>query len=512
MPLNIGTNKTIARNTLLLYFRMLLTMGVALYTSRVILQILGVDDFGIYEAVGGIVSFLSFLNSALASGSSRFLSYELGKGGDIRMERNFSTILHIHIVLAIIIALVAETVGMYFLNNELNIPLDRMGAATVVFHLSILTAVLSITQVPYTASIISHEKMDVFAYFSVIDVVLKLVIVFALVWSNDDRLILYAILMFLVQIGMTLTYRIYCIKHYKETHFHLICDKDILKQILGYSVWNILTNITLALKNQGVILLISMFFSPTIVVSRAVANRVNMAALQFANNFRIAANPQIIKRYAAGDMDGSKRLVKVSSIYSYYLMLLLSLPIILLAEPLLQLWLGQVPEYSVIFLQIALVSSLVTSMNDSFYTALCAVGKLKFNSVACALVSICAIPAAYAMFKLGFSPVAVAVTVLVTDIIISIIIKPWAMVRGAGYRWGELMLIFVKIGVVTIFSLPFSILAYLWLPKRLDNSLFANAMIVLVCVFNTITAVWFIGIDKITRKKLISFVKSKISR
>lgn len=177
------------------------------------------------------------------------------------MERNFSTILHIHIVLAIIIALVAETVGMYFLNNELNIPLDRMGAATVVFHLSILTAVLSITQVPYTASIISHEKMDVFAYFSVIDVVLKLVIVFALVWSNDDRLILYAILMFLVQIGMTLTYRIYCIKHYKETHFHLICDKDILKQILGYSVWNILTNITLALKNQGVILLISMFFS-----------------------------------------------------------------------------------------------------------------------------------------------------------------------------------------------------------------------------------------------------------
>lgn len=512
MPSNIGTNKTIARNTLLLYFRMLLTMGVALYTSRVILQILGIDDFGIYEAVGGIVAFLSFLNSALASGSSRFLSYELGKGGEVRMERNFSTILYIHIALAIVIVLIAETLGVYFLNNELNIPSDRMEAATVVFHLSILTAVLSITQVPYTASIISHEKMDVFAYYSVIDVVLKLVIVYALVLSDYDRLIVYAILMFLVQAGMTLAYRIYCINHYKETHFHLICDKDILKKILGYSVWNILTNITLALKNQGVILLISMFFSPAIVVSRAVANRVNMAALQFANNFRMAANPQIIKRYAAGDLDGSKRLVKVSSTYSYYLMLLLSLPIILVAEPLLQLWLGQVPEYSVIFLQIALVSSLVTSMNDSFYTALCAVGRLKFNSIACALVSICAIPVAYIMFKLGFSPIAVAVIVLVTDVIISIIIKPWAMVRGAGYTWRELMLIFVKIGVVTIFSLPFSILAYLWLPNHLDSSLLVNAVIVLACVFNTITAIWFIGIDKMDRDKLINFIKLKICK
>ena len=512
MASDIGTNKTIARNTLLLYFRMLLTMGVALYTSRVILQILGVDDFGIYEAVGGIVSFLSFLNSALASGSSRFLSYELGKGGEVRMERNFSTILQIHIVLAIIIVLVAETLGLWFLNNELNIPLERMEAATVTFHLSIVTAILNITQVPYTASIISHEKMDVFAYFSVIDVVLKLVIVYLLILSDYDRLILYAILMLLVQAGMTLAYRIYCVRHYKETHFHLIYDKGILKQILGYSVWNILTNITLALKNQGVILLISMFFSPAIVVSRAVANRVNMAALQFANNFRTAANPQIIKRYAAGDLDGSKRLVKVSSTYSYYLMLLLSLPIILVAEPLLQLWLGQVPEYSVVFLQLALVSSLVTSMNDSFYTALCAVGKLRFNSIACASVSICAIPVAYVMFKIGFSPVAVVVVVLVTDTIISVIIKPWAMVRAAGYTWSELMMTFVKIGVVTIVSLPFSILAYLWFPNYLENAMFANVMIVLLCIFNTIVAIWFIGIDKITRKKLISFVKSKISR
>lgn len=255
-----SSNKTIVKNTAFLYFRMMLTMIISLYTSRVILQILGVDDFGIYQAVGGIVGFLSFINSALSTGSSRFLTFELGVGNLEKLKRVFSTTLTVHIVIALVIIIIAETVGLWFLYNKMIIPPERMNAAVYTFHISILTAVFTLTQVPYNASIIAHEKMSVFAYMSIVEVSAKLLIVYLLGIGSIDKLKLYATLLFVVQISLMIFYRYYCGKHFKETVYHLIFDRMIFKSIASFSGWSLFANSAIALNNQGILLLLNMFF------------------------------------------------------------------------------------------------------------------------------------------------------------------------------------------------------------------------------------------------------------
>lgn len=302
-------NKTIAKNTLFLYFRMLFTMFVSLYTSRVILRVLGVDDYGTYQTVGGVVAMISFLNGALSSGSSRFLTFELGRGDETRLRKTFSTTLLMHCFLALALAVVAETIGLWFVYNKLVISPDRMDAAVFAYHLSILASVITITQVPYTASIISHERMGIYAYMSIVEVTLKLAIVYLLNIINWDKLEMYAALLCVTQIGIALFYRYYCTRRFPETHFTWHMDCAIVKNVLSYSGWNFWANASVALKNQGTLILLNMFFSPAVVAARAIANQVNMAANQFVQNFRTAANPQIVKRYAAGDFDGSKKLL-----------------------------------------------------------------------------------------------------------------------------------------------------------------------------------------------------------
>lgn len=329
----MSDNKRIAKNTIYLYFRMILTMLIALYTSRVILEKLGVDDYGIYNAVGGIVGFLSFLNSALATGSSRFLTFELGVGDEEKLKRIFSSLLTVHIILAGIVALIAETVGLWFLYHKMVIPPDRMQVAVYAFHISILTSVLTITQVPYGATIISHERMNVYAYASIFEVSAKLGICYLLGYGNVDRLILYAFLIFIVQAILIVFYRFYCRYHFSETKFSFIWDKSILKPVLSFSGWSLFADGTTALSKQGVLILLNMFFAPAVVSARAISLQVNSAANQLVNNFRTAVNPQIVKLYAVKDLEGSKKLLLFSTNVSYYLMLMISLPLFFLGRP-----------------------------------------------------------------------------------------------------------------------------------------------------------------------------------
>jgi len=323
----MGNNKTIAKNTIFLYFRMLITMLIALYTTRVVLQILGIDDYGLYAVVGGVVGILSFLNSALSASTSRFLTFELGTGNFEKLKRTFSTLLSLHIIITIAIVILAETAGLWFVYNKLVIPLERMNAALWVYQLSVLTAVVSMTQVPYNASIISHEKMKVFAYASIVEVSVKLGIVFLLQFGNMDKLILYAILLCLVQISMALFYRFYCISRFNETRYKFIIDMDIMKSVGGFSGWSLFAQASIALNAQGTNIITNMFFGPAVVAARAIAVQVDMAALQFISNFRTAVNPQIVKKYAAEDYIGSKKLLLNSAKFSFYLILLLGLPI-----------------------------------------------------------------------------------------------------------------------------------------------------------------------------------------
>ena len=507
-----SNNKTIAKNTVFLYFRMLFTMLVSLYTSRVVLQVLGVDDYGIYQTVGGLVAMLSFLNGALSTGSSRFLTFELGRNDSDKLRKTFSTTLLMHMILALFLALIAETVGLWFIYNKLVIAPERMSAAIFAYHLSILTALVTITQVPYTASIISHERMGIYAYMSIVEVSLKLGIVYLLIVTSWDKLQMYAMLLCLVQTAIALFYRYYCVRNFSETHFRWQIDRSIAKKVLSYSGWNLWANTSMALNQQGTIVLINMFFSPAVVAARAVANQVNMAANQFVQNFRTAANPQIVKRYASGDLEGSKKLLLESTKYSYYLMLLLSLPICLVAQPLLELWLHEVPEYTAVFLQLAIVTSLFQVFDTSFYTALYAKGQIRENALISPTLGFLAFPIVYVMFRYGCSPVSLAWAMLVLYAVLGLIVKPLLIIRIADYRWRDIRSVYLSCLKVTVVAVPIPYTLY-----SLQDSLFANkwltsGVIMLMSVINVAFATWFMGMDRNVRQKVMNYIRKNISR
>ncbi len=503
-------NKTIATNTMFLYFRMIFSTIVSLYTSRVILQILGIDDYGIYQTVGGVVGMLSFINSALSMGSSRFLTYEMGVGNFERLRRTFSSVLTVHIILAVIIVLVAETAGLWFVYNKLVIPSERMDAAIFAYHLSILAVIFSITQVPYNASIISHEKMSVYAYLSIIEVSLKLIIVYMLAIGEWDKLKLYALLFFLVNAGIALFYRFYCIRKFSETHYKPIWDKEIIKGVLGYSGWNLFANAAIALSNQGATILVNMFFSPGVVAARAIANQVNMAAFHFITNFRTAANPQIVKRYAAGDFSGSKSLLLISTTFSYYLMLILALPICLVASPLLNVWLGKVPQYTVSFMQLTIITSLFQVFDSSFYTALYAKGRIRENALISPSVLFISFPVTYILFLMGYSPTILAVVLLVAYAVLGLVIKPLLLIKIVSYTWSDILCVFRPCLNVTVVSLILPIVLYIFREEWFPNQIMRFISLFMASVGSVVVSVWFLGIDKAMKTKLTETVAKKI--
>lgn len=501
-------NKTIAKNTLFLYFRMMFTMVISLFTSRIILQKLGVDDYGIYQAVGGVVSFLSFINGALSTGSSRFLTYALGEGNVEKLRRTFSTTLNIHILIAILIVVVAETIGLWFLYNKMVIAPDRLSAAVYTYHLSILTAVFTLTQVPYNATIVAHEKMSIYAYMSIFEVSAKLLICYLLAIGDFDRLMMYATLLLGVQVGIMCFYRLYCTHHFEEARFSFSFDKKIFREIAGFSGWSMFANASIALNSQGVLILLNMFFAPAVVAARAISLQVNMAANQFVSNFRQAANPQIVKKYAAGDHEGSKHLLLESTKYSYYMMYLIALPVCLLAYPLLKLWLGVVPDYTVPFLQLVIVQSLFQVFDTSFYMALYAKGRLRENALTAPIIAFMIFPITYVFFKLGYSPLVLSWTSLVVYAILGMLQKPLLIMKIVDYKLSEIWGVYRACIIVTLISLPIPIIVY----SVLDTTVLINFILVsVVSVLSVGITVFFFGIDRMVRKKVIGKVFRKES-
>lgn len=506
------SDKKIAKNTLLLYVRMLFAMLVSLYTSRVVLQVLGVDDFGIYQVVGGVVMIMSYINGALSAGTSRFLTYELGRGDNEKLWRTFSTTLNIHIFFAVLMLFVAETGGLWFVYNKLVIAPERLEAAVFAFHMSVVAALFSITQIPYNASIISHERMDVYAYVGIVDVVLKLAVVYMLCMGDFDKLKLYSVLLCIEQVGIALYYRFYCVCHFKETHYHFVADRKIAKDVLSMSGWNLFANTSIALNTYGTTIIINMFFSPAIVAARAIANQVNMAIGQFIGNFRTAANPQIIKRLATGDLSGSKRLLLTSTKYSYFIMLALSLPVFLTAEPLIQLWLGQTPEYTVIFLQLAVVTSLFQVFDTSFYTALFAKGRIRENALISPTIGFLMFPVVYVLFVIGCGPVAVAWASLTIYILLGLVIKPVLIVKIADYRWKEIVSVFIPCLKVTAIAVPLPLLLYIYREQLFSGTVLRFLVLAFAGVVSACASIWFLGLSRDLRLKVISAVRNKFSR
>lgn len=398
-------NKRIARNTVVLYVRMLFTLFVSLFTSRLILGTLGFEDYGLYSVVGGIIVLFTFLNSTMAVATQRFLSFEIGKGDTKSVNEVFCVCLTVHIIIAAIIFIIAETVGLWFLFHKLNIPEYRIFAAHVVYQLSVITTLLGITQIPYNAIIIAKEKMNVFAFISIFEVMLKLFLVILLVYVQCDKLILYSILMTLNSCIIIFIYRTYCVRKFPESKFLVSRNSDLYKQISSFTGWNLSANLVLMARTQGVNILINIYSGLTVNAARSIAIQVNTMIMQFVSNFQVAVNPQINKLCAVGNNHELIKLVKRSSKFSFLLLSLLIFPFIFEADTILRIWLGNVPDYSVAFTRFVLIATLCDNLSGTLATAALATGNVKrYQIVMSSLLSLCFF-ISWLILYMGYQPV-----------------------------------------------------------------------------------------------------------
>lgn len=409
-------NSLIARNTLFLYFRMIIIMAVSLYTSRVILKTLGVEDFGIYNLVGGISAMFQFLNGTLADATQRYITFEIGRGDQGNTNKIFSTCLMLHFILGIVLVLVVEPVGLWFLHNKLIIPPERLSAATWVFHLSVVNMFLVIICVPYNAMIIAYERMKAFAMISIIDAGFRLFIAYALLWSGIDKLIMYGLLILLLQAFLRFLYTFYCHKNFAESKYHNYWEKQLIKEMSGFASWTIIGNFAFVCVTQGISLILGMFFMPAVNAARGIAVQVQNAVVTFVKNFQTAINPQITKTYASGRLIDMFTLVFRGSRFSFYLILLPLLPILLETDIILTIWLTEVPEYTVAFIRLILFVSLINALSNPLSVAIKATGRIKEFEIFSATFKVLVIPVAYLFLYWGYSPVSVFVVYIILDL------------------------------------------------------------------------------------------------
>ncbi len=414
----ISNNKRIAKNTMMLYIRMLLSMVVSLYTSRVVLEVLGVEDYGIYGVVGGVVAMFSFLNSSMSGATSRFLTFEMGRGDAQRVRETFSSALIIHIGIALVVLLLAETVGMWFLCNKLVIPEGRMVAAHWVYQCSIISAMLGFTQVPYNASIIAHEKMDIYAYVEILNVSLKLLIVFLLKLVYNDKLIVYAVLMLAVSFVVMMVYRIYCMRNFAETKFRFVWKKEIFKPMLSFTGWDFYGNMCFTIRQQGSNFLINNFFGVVANASSSIATTVNSAISGLSSNIITAFRPRIIKSYSQQNWDEMQSMINNAIKFSTLFMLTLTVPVLFETSFIVQLWLGEIPKYVESFIRLTLLANCVGIINTVIVIGIHATGRIKRLSLLTGTLFMLTIPVSFFFLKLGYDAAVVYGISLVSNVLV----------------------------------------------------------------------------------------------
>lgn len=500
-----ANNRRIAKNTMMLYFRMLLIMAVSFYTSRVVLQTLGVVDYGIYNVVGGIVAMFGFLNSAMSSSTQRYLTFELGRGDTERLKKVFVTSVNIHIMISVIVFVLAETIGLWLLYNKITIPVERFNAAFWVYQCSILSTMVMFISVPYNATIIAHEKMSAFAYISILEVVLKLLIVYLLLIGDIDKLILYAVLMLTVQVIIRFIYNIYCKRHFEETKYSFLFDRPLFKEMLSFSGWNLWGNMAAVAFTQGLNILLNMFFGPVVNAARGVAVQVQQAVTQFSMNFQTAINPQITKSYAIEDYEYMHSLIFRSSRFTFFLLLCICLPVFMEAEALLGIWLKEVPEYSAVFLRIILCATIVDALANPLMISAQATAHIKIYQSVVGGILLTILPIAYVVLKLGGNPQSVFIVHLlictIAFIVRLFIIRP--MIRLSLTKY--IKEVIVRCAVVGICAGAVSFAVNI----LLDSSLFSSIMECCISVLSVAVFSFMIGMTKNERDLIINKIKSK---
>lgn len=502
----MSNNKRIAKNTIFLYIRMLLVMGVTLYTSRIILQALGFEDFGLYNVVGGIVTMFTFLNGSLAAATSRFITFELGRKNYERLNKIFNTALTVHIFIALIIVLLAETIGLWFFYEKMTIPSDRLDAAFWVYQISILTCFITLTQVPYNATIIAHENMKIYAYVGIVEVIAKFVISYAIYWSPFDQLVFYATLLCLLQISIMFFYRFYCNRNFPESKIKICKEKPLYREMLGYAGSDMIGQISVLAQGQGLNILLNLFFGPAVNAARGIAYQVQAAITQFSGNFMTAVKPQIIKSYANNDIEGMMKLVKNSSCFSYYLMWLISLPICLEADYILKLWLSDYPEHTTTFLRLIIILCLIQTIKTPRVTVYHATGHIKRSNIIVGIILCLAFPIAYIWLKLGGSPETVFwsanITMLISEFASVLILKRYVKFSIKKY----LTEVHLRCLIVTAISF---LLPYFLYDKFMEPSFTRLICTILITMVTVMVTSLHIGMDKNMRNNLLRFIKIK---
>ena len=500
----VSSNKRIAKNTLMLYFRMLLTMVIGLYSSRIILSELGISDYGLYCVVGGVVTMFTFVNGSLSAGTQRFLTFELGRGDTEKLKKVFSTAIAIHTFLAIIILFLAETIGMWFLLNKMNFVPNRVDAAIWVYQFSIAACMVNVIQVPFMSTLIAHEKLDIYAYMSIYDAVMKLVIVFLLAFAPFDKLIFYGLLILLVNISSAIIYNTYCRKHYEECRFVYDFDKDTFKRMFSFSAWDIVGSMASIGQSQGVNIVINMFCGTVVNAAYGISATVNNLVMGFVNNFLMAANPQIVKYYAQKQLNEMFSLVINTAKLASYLLLFIGIPIFIEIEFLLKLWLVEYPPYAPLFLRIILVQSWIQTLGTPTIRALHATGNIKLMNILVGLLLLLILPATYLMFRLGCPPE----TVLYINIIPWIIAIPIRLILLYRYCHFPVMSYIKKVLVLGVviasicYAIPYSVYSLLSLDK-LEQFLIVG----MVSMISSSSIIFFVGIPKNIQTQIITTAK-----
>jgi len=485
-------NKRIAKNTLFLYFRMFLLMLIGLYTSRVVLKTLGVTDYGIYNVVGGVVGMFAIVSSSLSVSISRYLTFELGKSDINRLKTIFSTSVSIQILMGLIILILVEVLGTWFLYHKMVIPANRMTAAYWVLQFSLLAFIVGLISVPYNASIIAHEKMSAFAYISIIEGVGKLAIAFLILVSPIDKLVFYAFLLMLMSLFIRFIYGKYCGKHFEECHYHMFIDKKLLKEMVGFAGWSSFSSIAYTCYNTGLNILLNLFFGPVVNAARGIMAQVQNAVKSFSSNFLTAINPQIIKSYAANDLRRVYSLVYEGSKFSFYLLYILALPIIIKTEKILSIWLSSYPEHTVNFIRLILAILLIDSFGNCLYTTQMASGKIKNYQIITGGMMLLILPIAYLCLKVGMDAESVFVVYLIILAIVQICsIYIVHITSGMPIR-DYINRVIVKCMIVVATSLPISILFNHIIP----DTLIGFIIVCFFCVLVTMSCIYLLGLTK----------------
>lgn len=502
-----SNNKRIAKNTIYLYFRMLITMVVGLYTSRVILNTLGVEDYGINNVVGGVIAMFSLISASISGSIGRFLTFELGRGNMDALKKVFSTSVTIQIILSIIIVVIAEIVGIWFLNNKLQIPADRMYAAHWVFHCSIISFVIGLISLPYNASIISHEKMNVFAYISIFETSMRLLIVYLLVISPFDKLISYSLLGVFIAIIIQIIYYIYCRHNFEECTYNLSINKSLFKEMFSFAGWGFIGNSADILRNQGNNILLNIFSGTTIVNTAAgIANSLTSIAYSFVGGFMSALSPQITKYYALKDFNNLIKLIYRGAKFSAFLLLILAIPIYLNTEYILFLWLKQIPEYAATFTRLVLIYMITETISRPIIIAKNATGKIRNYQIIVGGTLMLTLPLSYIFLKFGAPFEFVYIANIITSLLA--FVARMYMLQGDIPLWSSRNF-FVQIYCRVLFVAFTSIIASYYTTLFIENTMAHIIVSIISSLVYTILLIYYIGCNKAEKEFIIIQLKHR---